>query len=104
MVALYDNAAGFPLKPVRTRKVAVHSGDNQVQFSNLPGGDYAVVVYHDANSNGQIERNDVGIPTEDYGFSNNAIGQKGPPCFEAMKIRVGDADAQPPTQTRISLR
>jgi uncharacterized protein (DUF2141 family) len=40
--------------------------------SRLPAGDYAFAVYHDANGNGKLDRNGVGMPTEDYAFSNNA--------------------------------
>ncbi len=105
MVALYDKAANFPYQPVRARKVAVQAGDNPIQFTDLPVGDYAVAVYHDANNNGHIDQNGAGIPTESYGFSNNVTfpkGHKGPPAFDAVKFSV--SDAIPHTQTRISLR
>ena len=109
MVALYDKAANFPYQPVRARKVAVQAGDNLIQFTDLPIGDYAVAVYHDANNNGHIDQNEVGIPTESYGFSNNVVfpkGHKGPPTFDAVKFSVSAAlpHTQTQTQTRISLR
>lgn len=38
----------------------------------LPGaGRYAIAVYHDRNGNGRIDRNFLGLPTEDGGLSNN---------------------------------
>ena len=40
-------------------------------FKELPKGSYAVAVIHDANKNGKIDTNLVGLPTEGYGFSNN---------------------------------
>lgn len=44
----------------------------------LPKGQYAVRVFHDANSNKKL---DIGLfgPEEVYGFSNNARGWFGPP-------------------------
>ena len=38
----------------------------------LPGRrKYAIAVYHDRNRNGRIDRNGLGIPSEDGGLSNN---------------------------------
>lgn len=42
-----------------------------VEFPQLPPGRYAVQVMHDANDNGKLDTNLVGMPTEGYGFSNN---------------------------------
>jgi uncharacterized protein (DUF2141 family) len=42
----------------------------------------------------------MGIPTEDYAFSNNAMGNMGPPSFEAAKFQVSEAGAS----TKVSLR
>lgn len=42
-----------------------------VKFAQLPAGRYAVQVMHDANDNGKLDTNFVGMPTEAYGFSNN---------------------------------
>jgi uncharacterized protein (DUF2141 family) len=102
MIALYDNAANFPLKPIQARRLPVQQGEQQVQFKDLPAGDYAVAVYHDANSNGQIDKNEIGVPTEGYGFSNNVAGKKGPPSFDDAKIIFNDAATQ--TKILINLR
>jgi len=58
--------------------------DGKCSFSiiNLSHGKYAVRYYHDENTNGMMETNIVGKPTEGYGFSNNVIGNSGPPPFE----------------------
>lgn len=54
-------------------------------FEDLPAGDYAVKVFHDANSN---EKLDIGLmgPKEKYGFSNNVMGFMGPPDFDDAKF------------------
>jgi uncharacterized protein (DUF2141 family) len=43
-------------------------------------------VYHDANDNGKLDQNMMGIPVESTGFSNDALGNMGPPTFEATRI------------------
>jgi uncharacterized protein (DUF2141 family) len=51
-------------------------------IKNLKEGRYAVRFYHDENQNQVMETNQVGKPTEGYGFSNNVTGRFGPPPFE----------------------
>jgi uncharacterized protein (DUF2141 family) len=51
-----------------------------------PQGVYALVVIHDEDSNGKLNTNWLGIPTEGYGFSNNAKGLLGPPKFPAASF------------------
>jgi uncharacterized protein (DUF2141 family) len=60
-------------------------------FKNIEGGIYAVSVYHDKNDNRLLDENFFGIPTEGYGFSNNARGIFSAPSFkEASLIVDGD--------------
>ncbi len=54
---------------------------------NLPGpGTYAVAVYHDANANQDFDRSVIGMPTEGFGFSNDAPTKFGLPAFEAVRF------------------
>jgi uncharacterized protein (DUF2141 family) len=59
-----------------------------VQFKDLASGDYAVAVYHDANGNGRLDRNRMGMPVEMSGFSNDAQGFMGPPSFDAARLAL----------------
>jgi uncharacterized protein (DUF2141 family) len=88
MVAVYNSAETFPAKPVRGLAVPAQDGVVQVKLSGLPAGDYALAIYHDANGNGKLDRNPVGMPTEDYAFSNNAVGKRGAPRFEDARIAL----------------
>lgn len=56
-----------------------------------PGG-YAIGVYHDANSNGRFDRTGIGLPAEDYGFSNNPAILLGPPSFRSTRFIVTDSE------------
>ncbi len=55
-------------------------------FQDIPFGKYAIRSYHDENGNGELDANFMGIPKEDYGFSNNARGMTGPPKYEKVKF------------------
>lgn len=43
----------------------------ELVFEGIEPGEYAIRVMHDENNNGELDRTDVGMPTEGYGFSNN---------------------------------
>jgi len=52
-----------------------------VRFDSLLPGPKAVRLFHDENSNGTLDTNFFGIPTEGYGFSNNPRSRFGEPSF-----------------------
>jgi len=66
--------------------------DVRIVFEGLPPGRYAVAAFHDANADGELNANFVGMPTECFGFSNDARGFMGPPDFEAAAILVEEAE------------
>lgn len=57
-----------------------------VVIDSLSYGEYAVRVFHDENENEIIDTNFLGIPTEDYGYSNDASDWFGPPSWEKAKF------------------
>lgn len=64
----------------------------QACFAVSAPGTYAVAVFHDENNNHHLDTNFLGLPTEGYGFSNNAAISLGPPKFEAVRIAVQPGD------------
>ena len=93
-IALYADAASFSAsKPLASQSLPLREGKARVVFAGLPPGRYAVRAYADENGNGKLDTNLVGLPTERYGFSNDARGKLGAPDFEAAAIGV-DADLQ----------
>ncbi|KUM42653.1 DUF2141 domain-containing protein [Pseudomonas sp. EpS/L25] len=56
--------------PVAQAHVAARPGAQEQRFE-LPPGRYAVSVIHDSNDNQQLDTNFIGMPTEQYGYSNN---------------------------------
>ena len=57
------------------------AGSTTVTIPNVPPGRYGVVAYHDRNKNGTADRNFIGMPTEDVGFSNDALKGMSKPKF-----------------------
>ena len=88
MVAIFNSADTFQVKPVRALAAPAHEGKVRLVVADLPAGDYAFAVYHDVNGNGKLDRNAVGMPTEDYAFSNNAMGKRGAPSFDAARVAL----------------
>lgn len=62
-----------------------------VTVPDLPPGKYAVAAYADNNRNGKQDKNFLGMPTEIYGFSNDARGRFGPPDFAAAAFEIGES-------------
>jgi uncharacterized protein (DUF2141 family) len=52
---------------------AAKAGSTIVVVPDVPPGRYAVVAYHDRNANGKADVNFLGFPTEDVGFSHDAL-------------------------------
>lgn len=53
---------------------------------------FAIAAFHDVNDNGKLDRNAIGIPSERYGFSNQARGKFGPPTFDEAVIDLPKAN------------
>ncbi|NBC22521.1 MAG: DUF2141 domain-containing protein [Gammaproteobacteria bacterium] len=70
------------------------SASVELTTSALPDGHYAVRVMHDANGNGELDSNMVGIPTEAWGFSNDASGSFGPPSWDDAHFELGGETTQ----------
>jgi|WetSurMetagenome_2_1015567.scaffolds.fasta_scaffold134242_2 uncharacterized protein (DUF2141 family) len=91
MVGLYNTAGDYINKdPYKGSKTAISANQELIKFENIPYGDYAIAVIHDMNMDGKLDKNAIGIPTEGYGFSNDAMGKYGPPTFlEASFVFAG---------------
>ena len=67
---------------------AAVAGSLTLTASDLPPGDYAIRAMHDVNGNDALDSNIVGMPTEPYGFSNNAQGSFGPPAWQDARFAL----------------
>lgn len=65
-----------------------------IKLDSLEYGKYAIRVFHDENSNGKLDFNFLGIPAEDYGYSNNASAWFGPPRWEKASFIFNQSEMQ----------
>lgn len=88
--ALFESAEGFPTDYLREATnvmvIKIRKDQARCDFEDIPPGTYAMVVIHDENMNGMLDTNFLGVPTEGYGFSNDARGVLGPPAFSAASF------------------
>lgn len=73
---------------VDSAKIEVNKSQLTYNFKVPKQGNYAIWIFHDENSNGKLDKNFLGIPTEKYGFSNNPKLFFGPPKYEETLIWV----------------
>lgn len=73
---------------LRQRQDAV-AGGQVFSFAAVPDGRYAVKAFHDEDDDGELDRDLLGAPSEDYGFSRDARGTFGPPDFEDAAVTIG---------------
>jgi uncharacterized protein (DUF2141 family) len=76
--------------PFKGLNLPIKNNIAEIVISDLPIGYYAVKAFHDENNNNNLDTNILGIPIEDYGFSNNASGIFGPPSWNKAKIMIGE--------------
>ena len=85
MVAVYTDPASWLKQPQVGRRFSLDAaadGQVTVVLKDLPEGPLALSVFQDANGNGRLDMNAMGMPVEPFGFSNDAVGNFGPPRFE----------------------
>lgn len=85
MVAVFTEPARWLRQPQAGHRFSLEAAANgklTVVLKDLPDGPLALSLFQDANANGRLDMNAMGIPVEPYGFSNNAAGSFGPPQFE----------------------
>ena len=104
MLAMYNNAEAFEGSVVKEKRseIGVFKGlelylepqDSTQLSTEIPDGEYAIAFFIDANGNKKLDKNFLGIPKEQFGFSNNAMGTLSAPSFEQAKFRVAGNTVQ----------
>jgi len=81
---------GFPTigKSVARKEIAVSEKEVTVILKDIPVGTFAIAVFQDEDSNGELNTNFFGAPSEPYGFSNNKYGTFGPPNFADVSFEI----------------
>jgi len=95
MVAVFEGEDNFLKddKAVASKITLVEKmGSLKVSFPNLPHGEYSIAVYHDVNGNHKLDTNIFGVPTEPYGFSNNARSKWGAPKYKVARFQLNQLE------------
>lgn len=85
VLSLYNEAKGFPYQGTSATKhftVKPISGKVSYSIKDISSGIYAIALFHDLNLDQKLSTNALGIPKEDYAFSNNASNLFGVPGFK----------------------
>lgn len=87
---LFDSPEHFPSREGRVAKGEVRATREGVEIviKGLKPGYYAVAAYHDENLNDSFDQGILGIPLENYGFSNDARGFFEAPAFKDARFKV----------------
>lgn len=75
----------------RVARIDTAGGKAEHRFDDLPYGEYAIKVFHDENSNEELDIGWMG-PEEAYGFSNGARSLMGPPDWGDAKFAFGNSE------------
>ncbi len=70
----------------RVVEIDTKTATAEAVFDNLAEATYGVAVIHDENKNEKLDFNEVGMPVEGYGHSNNPARRQGPPNFDETKF------------------
>ncbi len=89
-IGLYNKKEFFPKVGQQFKVFYVKVTSTRVEYTikGLDHGNYALAIFHDENSDKKCNRNFIGIPYEDYGFSNNVRPFLSPPDFEDAMVNV----------------
>ncbi len=89
LIVLYKGPDGFPRELSKAwKRVTAKITKKQAVFQipEVPKGDYAALVVHDADGNNKLSRSFIGIPNESIGLSNYT--QFSRPKFDRAQFKI----------------
>lgn len=104
-LSLYSGPKGFPKGGTDSDLLIskcspITNGAATLTFGDLKPGKYAVTAFHDANSDGKMNKNSFGMPEEGFGFSNNPEIGFSAPSFSETEFQVTGTKAVVPIKLR----
>jgi uncharacterized protein (DUF2141 family) len=90
---IFNSAEAFEKsQPVKCMAMAPVQKKADIIFTDMPPGNYAIFVFHDANNNAKMDTNFLGIPSEAYGASQNKLPFAAKPKFAANQFTLTSFD------------
>ena len=71
----------------KTEELKITKNCADFVLNDIPYGKYSIIVHHDENNDGVVNRSFIGFPVEGYGISGNAT-TIGKPSFEDCEFEV----------------
>ncbi|MBH8576221.1 DUF2141 domain-containing protein [Nostocaceae cyanobacterium CENA369] len=102
-VSVFASSQGFPSnrdRVIQRQCTKITETPMKINFNNLKAGNYAVAVFHDRNNDLTLNRNDLGMPIEGFGFSRNPEVRTSAPKFGDAAFLI----AGPNTNIQIKLK
>ena len=94
LVSVFDRSETWMKTPAVSQTLNVAADGSSRSVFDLPAGTYAIALIHDANGNGKMDTNALGIPSEAFGFSNGARARFGPPSFGKAAFMLAEPGAR----------
>jgi len=93
--ALYNSSSSFndPNQALAELFLECTGANMTITLDSIVPGYYAFAIFHDENDNQEIDQNWLGIPTEGFAFSNNAMGSFGPPNWTQSKFNIPNSSS-----------
>lgn len=89
ILAIYNSSENYD-KRIAFQEVKLKPENDTVIFeTNLPDGEYLVMLVHDINNNGKLDTSFIGMPKEPVGLSNYD-GKGIPGKFKKHKFSVNE--------------
>ncbi len=79
--------------PARITRVVPSREAHDIHIAGVSPGQYALLVIHDENRNGKLDKM-LGMPREGFGFSRNPALRMGPPPYGAVQFAVAGHSRQ----------
>ena len=70
VIFLYRKADKLPGHPFATANSYISNREAAIIMPDIPFGDYAAILLHDENNNGEIDHS-FGLPSEQLGYTNS---------------------------------
>ena len=90
-IAIFNSAESFQKEPHLTLTIPVDADTMQFSVDELVAGEFAVMLFHDVDSNEKMKTNLVGMPREPWGASLEGTAIFGPPKWEDVMFKHTDA-------------
>jgi len=90
-IAIFNSADTFQKDPHRGMSIPVDSDTIEFTVDDLNAGEFAIMLFHDIDSNEKMKTNLIGMPREPWGASLQGTSVFGPPKWKDVVFTHSDS-------------